>query len=780
MSCIRKSVRFLNVLKHVRSVQATGQLCQTVGYERTQIMHYNSSPLQEKQSKGILPKQMLQTRHYSEAAQQEETYEYEAEVDRLMDMIVNSLYSKRDVFVRELVSNGSDALDKQRLVAQTDSEAMKANPELDIKVKCNNEAHTVSIEDSGIGMTHDELISSLGTIARSGTLRFMQAMNEQKGPAADSNLIGQFGVGFYSSFLVAQKVKVVTRSMKEGSKQWVFESDVGSKNFTIKEDVDGEPIPRGTRVTLFLKDDAKEFSDPKKMQELIKQYDQFISFPVKLWSEQTEYEQVVDEEKTATKQEKENEKAKEEDREPQTVESVMKSVGKQVWDWRIQNDSKPIWARDPKTVSIDDYNNFFKATFNAYQDPLCYKHFHVEGNIEFNALLYFPTTAPFDEQDWSSKTNSIRLYVRRVFISDSFDEDLIPRYLRFVRGVVDSWDLPLNVSREILQKTATTNLIKKQLVRKIMDMMTDLAKNNPPKYAEFWENFGKYLKVGVVEDQDARQKLAPLLRFYSSKHQETVTGLDEYVDRMKENQNTIYYMAADNKEMARTAPFVEKLVNKDYEVLYFVEPIDEIVAINLGEYKSKKLVDVSRENVELEDEEEKKQLEQTAKDFEPVTEFMKDVLMGKVEKVIVSSRLVDSPCIVATTNYGWSANMERLMRAQQMADARASEFLKGRKIMEINPNNHVVIGIKNMIDSGEDGQKEKAKQMSNLMFETALITSGFSLDSPKEFANKIFGMMSHIVPETGTQTQQTQNENLNNDGKDQEVEKEAEKEATGQ
>eukprot|EP01024_Parvocaulis_polyphysoides_P011399 TRINITY_DN13996_c0_g2_i1.p1 TRINITY_DN13996_c0_g2~~TRINITY_DN13996_c0_g2_i1.p1 ORF type:complete len:320 (-),score=66.76 TRINITY_DN13996_c0_g2_i1:428-1387(-) len=319
-----------------------------------------------------------------------------------------------------------------------------------------------------------------------------------------------------------------------------------------------------------------------------------------------------------------------------------------------------------------------------------------------------------------------------------------------------------------------------------MDMMNELAKDNPPKYSEFWDNFGKYLKVGLVEDRDARDKLAPLLRFYSSKHEDIATGLDGYVERMKENQKSIYYMAADNKEMARTAPFVEKLVNKDYEVLYFVEPIDEIVAINLGEYKSHKLVDVSRENVELEDDEEKKNLEQLQKDFEPVTNFMKDVLTNKVEKVVVSSRLIDSPCIVVITNYGWSANMERLMRAQQMADARASEFLKGRKIMEINPSNEVVVGIKNMIDSNDEVQKNKAKQMSNLMFETALLTSGFTLDSPKEFANKIYGLMSHVVPDSNDsvsqddQQQQAQKEMLENSEENLLEDEQVKKEATSQ
>eukprot|EP01026_Neomeris_dumetosa_P042214 TRINITY_DN3508_c0_g1_i9.p1 TRINITY_DN3508_c0_g1~~TRINITY_DN3508_c0_g1_i9.p1 ORF type:complete len:797 (+),score=132.75 TRINITY_DN3508_c0_g1_i9:64-2391(+) len=752
MLVTRRSRSFCRLLSGCRSFLQLNDLQQT--FPNNNIQTYKQQQFYQNRTSLFQPYNLgiFQKRSYTEAAPQEETYQYEAEVDRLMDMIVNSLYSKRDVFVRELISNASDALDKQRLVSLTNSDAMKANPNLEIKVKCNEEAGTVSIEDSGIGMNHDELISSLGTIARSGTLRFMQAMSEQKGASGttDSNLIGQFGVGFYSSFLVASKVKVVTRSAEEGAKQWVFESEAGSKNFIVKEDIDGEHLPRGTRVVLFLKDDAKEFLNASNLEKLIKQYDQFISFPVKLWSSKTEYEQVKDVKKTEEKQQKENEKAQKEDREPITVEDVMKSESKQVWDWRVQNDSKPIWARDPKSISIEDYNNFFKTTFNAYSDPLAYKHFHVEGNIEFNALLYFPSTAPFDEQDWGSKTNSMRLYVRRVFISDQFDEDLIPRHFRFVRGVVDSWDLPLNVSREILQKTATTNLIKKQLVRKIIDMMNDMAKNQPQKYSEFWDNFGKYIKVGLVEDQDTRDKLAPLVRFNSSKSEDILMGLDDYVGRMKENQKSIYYMAADNKQMASTAPFVEKLVNKDYEVIYFVEPIDEIVAINLGEYKGHKLVDVSRENVELEDDEEMKTSEELQKEYEPVTDFMKEVLQDRVEKVAVSSRLIDSPCIVVTTNFGWSANMERLMRAQQMADAKHSDFLKGKKIMEINPNNEIVRGIKSMIDSGDNEMRVKARQVANVMFETALLTSGFSLDSPKDFANKVYNLMSQVVVNNST------------------------------
>eukprot|EP01026_Neomeris_dumetosa_P042210 TRINITY_DN3508_c0_g1_i4.p1 TRINITY_DN3508_c0_g1~~TRINITY_DN3508_c0_g1_i4.p1 ORF type:complete len:366 (+),score=60.50 TRINITY_DN3508_c0_g1_i4:64-1098(+) len=327
MLVTRRSRSFCRLLSGCRSFLQLNDLQQT--FPNNNIQTYKQQQFYQNRTSLFQPYNLgiFQKRSYTEAAPQEETYQYEAEVDRLMDMIVNSLYSKRDVFVRELISNASDALDKQRLVSLTNSDAMKANPNLEIKVKCNEEAGTVSIEDSGIGMNHDELISSLGTIARSGTLRFMQAMSEQKGASGttDSNLIGQFGVGFYSSFLVASKVKVVTRSAEEGAKQWVFESEAGSKNFIVKEDIDGEHLPRGTRVVLFLKDDAKEFLNASNLEKLIKQYDQFISFPVKLWSSKTEYEQVKDVKKTEEKQQKENEKAQKEDREPITVEDVMKS-----------------------------------------------------------------------------------------------------------------------------------------------------------------------------------------------------------------------------------------------------------------------------------------------------------------------------------------------------------------------------------------------------------------------------------------------------------------------
>ncbi|PSC74731.1 heat shock 90C [Micractinium conductrix] len=669
------------------------------------------------------------------ATAEAETFQYQAEVDRLMELIVNSLYSNRDVFLRELVSNASDALDKIRLLAVQNGDEYKTGTDLEIRIKVDKEAGTLTIEDTGVGLTRDEIVQTLGTIAKSGTAKFMEAMKEKH----DANLIGQFGVGFYSAFLVADRVTVSTKSNKS-DKQWQWESAAGAHSYTIKEDTAAD-IPRGTRVTLHLKPDATEFADAMRLQSLIKQYSEFISFPIKLWTTSSVPEQVEDEEATKKAQEEADKKAAEEGKEAGKVSPVMKPEYKEVQEWKVQNDNKPLWLRSPKEVQKDEYDAFFKNTFREFVEPLGVAHFNVEGTIEFSSMLFVPGMAPFDQNQGPAKSRNIRLYVKRVFISDEFDEDLMPRYLSFVKGVVDSADLPLNVSREILQENRVVRLIRKQLVKRSIDMISEIAgRENKQDYEAFWEAFGHYVKLGCIEDGDNRKTLAGLLRFPSSacSAEQQLTSLSDYVARKKEGQTQIYYLAADTKAAAEASPYVEALTGKGFEVLYLTEPIDEVAVQNL-EYEGLKLADVSREDLQMNDsDEDKKALEAATAELKSLTDYMKKVLGDKVEKVGVTNRLTDSPAVVVSSKFGWSANMERIMRSQAMGDARAAEYMKGRRNLEVNPAHPIIQSLKGKValDSRE------AKEQVQLLFEAALLAGGFMIESPKDFAQRIYAMMA--------------------------------------
>lgn len=668
-----------------------------------------------------------------------EEFQYQAEVDRLMDIIVNSLYSNREVFLRELISNASDALDKVRFLSVTQPQAMAGREDLEIRIKVDADKKQIIIEDSGIGMTREQLLANLGTIASSGTRKFMEAMKDAKG---DSNLIGQFGVGFYSAFLVADKVTVQTKSWEEAD-QWVWEARSGSHKFTIAKDTVSDLV-RGTRLTLHLKEDAAELADTVRLQRLIKQYSQFISFPIKVYSPKKEAIKLVDEEATKKKQEAADAKAKEGGNDAPKVEAVMKTDYEDRWEWRTENENKPLWTRNPKEVEEAAYNEFFKQTFAEFIDPLAHVHFNVEGTIEFAAMLFIPGMAPFEQQNFMQRSKSIKLYVKRVFISDEFDEDLMPRYLSFVKGVVDSSDLPLNVSREILQESRIVRVIRKQLVRRSIEMIENLASSEEKKadFKTFWDSFGRNIKVGLIEDTENRERLSKLLRFFSSKNETDVTSLGEYVGRMKPGQKSIYYMAADNVDVARYSPFVEKLVADGYEVLYLTEAVDEACVTNLQKFGEHELVDVSKEGVNIDEGDEgKKKSEEEASTMRDVTDFLKKALGERVEKVTVSNRLLDSPCAVVTSKFGWSANMERIMKSQALGDNRAMEYMKGRKIMEINPRHSIIKGIKALL---ADNDRERASDLAELLYETALITSGFQVDSPRDYAVKVFTLM-HIA-----------------------------------
>jgi heat shock protein beta len=660
-----------------------------------------------------------------------EEFTYQAEVDRLMDMIVNSLYSNREVFLRELISNASDALDKIRILALQNPSEYDSGSELEIRIKADEGAKTIVIEDTGVGMTKEELLSSLGTIARSGTAKFVEQMKEK----GDASLIGQFGVGFYSAFLVADKVTVQTKSNGD-SKQYKWESSAGSHQYSITEE-DARDIARGTRITLHLKDDATDIGNSTKLSALIKQYSEFISFPIKLWADKEVPVEVVDDEATKKKQEEADEAAKKDGKDAaDPVPTVMKTTWESKTDWLVQNDNKPIWTRPPRDVAKDEYASFFKSTFREFLDPLDQIHFNVEGTIEFSSLLFIPAMAPFDQQEAMRKSKNIRLYVKRVFISDEFDEDLMPRYLNFVKGVVDSADLPLNVSREILQESRVVRAIRKQLIKRTLDAITSMAENEESKenYTTFWEAFGRNIKLGVLEDEGNRQVLAKLLRFESSVG--SMTSLMDYVGRKKDEQTCIYFLTADNKAAAEASPYVEQLTSKGFEVLYLTEPIDEIAMANLAEFEGMQLVDVTKEDLSLgQTEEDKKALEEASKSLEGLTDLMKSVLGDSIEKVTVTNRLTDTPAVVVASKFGWSANMERIMKAQAMADQQAAEYMKGRRSMEINPNHPIIKAL------AENLSDDKSKDKIQLLYEAALLTGGFPLESPKQFADRIYQVM---------------------------------------
>jgi heat shock protein beta len=655
-----------------------------------------------------------------------ETFEFQAEVGRVMDIIINSLYSDRDVFLRELVSNAADACDKKRFLSITENETL-AKPE--IKIKADPDNNILIIEDSGVGMTKDELVNNLGRIAQSGTKAFLDALG--KG-TADVNLIGQFGVGFYSAYLVADKVEVVTKSMQPNSPQLKWTSNAGS-SFTISEDDSGDEIEgSGTRLVLHLKEDASDYLESAKINELLQRYSEFIEFPINIWKETTEYKQVPDEE--ANKDLKEGEEPK------------MKTVPETVEGYELVNKHKPVWLRSPKDVTEEEYKEFYQGAFrNSYDEPMQHSHFVLEGQVECKSVLYIPGMLPFElsKDMFDENARNIRLYVKRVFINDKF-EDLMPRWLKFVRGVVDSDDLPLNVSREILQKSKVLSIINKRLVRKSLDMIEAIADDeDETKYILFWNNFGKYLKVGIIEDDRNRKEIAPLLRFFSSKSGDEFTSLDTYVENMPEGQKSIYYVTGDGRAAASMSPVVEKLTSRGYEVLFATEPLDEIMFESLREFKDFDVVDAAKEGLSLDDEEDeetKKEKENLAQEYKQVVEYLEALLAGKVQKVTVSNLLTDSPAALVQGAYGMSPTMQRYMRAQTVASGSDLGLDQmNQAVMEINPKHPIVADLERMIKNNKEAKE--TEEYALLMYDVASMTSGYDVKDMGGFAKRVMNLM---------------------------------------
>jgi len=714
-------------------------------------------------------------------ASSSEKHEFQAEVNRLMDIIINSLYTDKQVFLRELISNAADALEKARFYSVQDETFFGDYKDLEVKIEHDPEAKTISIVDTGVGMSKADLINNLGTVAKSGTTNFLEAMAE----GSDSNLIGQFGVGFYSAFLVADKISV-TSKCNDDPVQHVWESSADA-SFTVVDDPRGNTLGRGTRVTLHLKEDAHDYLSEDKLKETAKKYSQFIQFPiyvkVKKEVEAEADEDDDDDEKDEDDEKKDDVETKDDEEKPAEDKKVAKK--KTVYEWEQVNTQKAIWLRAKEDITEEEYNEFYKSISKDYLDPLAYTHFNAEGEIEFKSILYLPKKAPFDMMDnyWNKKSE-VKLFVRRVLVAEKFEE-LLPRYLNFVRGVVDSDDLPLNVSREQLQQNKIMKVISKKLVRKVLELMKKLAKEEETgssddekdegdkdekeetkekeekkekkdeegTWSKFWKEFNKNLKMGCYEDDSNRSKLSKLLRFFTSKSDGKEISLDKYLDRMKESQESIYYMSGESLEIMKKAPALQIFLKRDLEVLMLPDHLDEPCLQKLADYEGKKFVSIQKADVKLDEtEEEKKRFTKIQDMYKPLTDWWKLKLTDftekgamkgagvKIEKVDISKRLTDSPVVVVTSQFGYSAQQERVMKSQAFQNKEQIQQMQGRKTLEINPKHPVIMDL--LAKVKENRENAAAEDTAQVLFQTALIESGYEIADPSALVNRVYKLMS--------------------------------------
>ena len=629
----------------------------------------------------------------------QETLGFQTEVKQLLDLMVHSLYSNREIFLRELISNASDAEDKLRFEALQDDGLYEKDSDLKIRVEFNKELKTITVLDNGIGMSRDEVIENLGTIAKSGTKQFFEALTGDQ--TKDSQLIGQFGVGFYSCFIAAKKVEVITRRAGESRAKGVRWISEGENDYSI-ETVDR--AKRGTKVVLHLREDADEFLNGYRLREIITKYSDHISFPIIMDKDDVK-DGVVDKDKDKDK-----------------IESGEDTV----------NSATALWTRNKKEIKNEEYNEFYKHIGHDFEDPLAHIHNKVEGKLEYTSLLYIPSQAPFDLWDREQR-HGVKLYVRRIFIMDDAQQ-LLPPWLRFIRGVIDSDDLPLNVSREILQKNKVVDSIRSGCTKKIIGLLKSMAKNDEEKYQKFWKIFGKVLKEGVVDSTDYKDDLSHLFRF-SSTHEDTEdqkVSLKDYVERMPESQKSIYYVIADSYMTAKSSPHLEIFRKKDIEVLLLSEPIDEWVTTHLSEFDSKKLQSVNKGELDLgdiQDEDEKKKDKESNKAHDELVKRIKDILDEKVKEVRVTSRLTTSPACLVSDDNDMGRHLEQILKA-------SGQNIPGSKpILEINPEHPIIKKI--------DGEKDNDlfTDWSHILFDQALLSEGGQLADPVNFVNKLNSMI---------------------------------------
>lgn len=674
-----------------------------------------------------------------------ETFAFQAEINQLLSLIINAFYSNKEIFLRELVSNASDALDKIRYLGLTNKDELSSEPKLEIRIIPDKANNVLVIEDTGIGMTKKDLIDNLGTIARSGTKGFMEALTDGK---ADLSLIGQFGVGFYAAYLVADRVRVVSKHNADEQHTW--ESTAGG-SFTIAKT--NEPnLPRGTRIYLHMKPDLGNYLETATVQEVVKKHNGFINYPVMLEVEK----EVEVEEDVATNTDKDDAK-KEEDGEIEEVKEDEDKAAEGEKKKRIEkrkefeqvNTTKPLWTRNASDVKDEEYISFYKALTGEWIGPLAWKHFSVEGSLEFKGLLFIPPFPAIDMYDRANALRNIKLYVRRVFIMDDC-KDLIPEYLAFVKGVIDSDDLPLNISREMLQQNRIMNQIKKNLVKRILDMLTEMSENDEEKFKQFYDGFNRNLKLGVHDDKVNRDKLVELLRFCTTKSsdKEELFTLKQYTERMKEGQKAIYYITGESYDAVKSSPFIEGIRAKGYEVIFMIDSIDEYMMQQLHDYKDIKFVCCTKDDELVEESEaEKEEYTKLKNDNEPFCKYLQEIVgADKVIRTTVSKRIVNTPCIVITDKYGWTANMERIMKAQALNGGNKNPLhspITARKILEINPNHKLMQLIKSNM-SDPDRQKAN-KDLVLLLFESAMLHSGFTVTDPNKYVNRIHRMISMNV-----------------------------------
>ena len=661
-----------------------------------------------------------------------EHFEYQAQTSRLMNLIVHSMYVNPEVFIRELLANGCDAIDKLRRESFGKADlAAEITKEAKVTVRIDKEAGTITFTDNGIGMSKAELKDYLGTIAKSGTAETLAKIQESKDA---SSLIGQFGVGFYSAFLVANQVAVASKSDKD-AKQHLWISNADSGDYTILEDPRGSTLKRGTEIVLKLKAEHSKFLDQDEVRKAMETYASFYPYPIFLEVSKTISEEVEQEQdETAEKKENENDDVTIEDasNEKPTKKVVEKTVKEQVQ----VNSSKPLWMRDPKDVSQDEYNELFKNMFKESDEPLTQVHFKAEGDVDFRGLVYIPKKAAnfgFNAKEQPRAT--VHLYVRRAFITDKVD-DFLPTFLSFVKVVVDSDDLSLNISRESLQNNSVLRTIKAKVLSKVFEAIKKLSTSDKKKYKQFFDSYGYALKLELANDDRYKSKIAPLLRYQSSKSSGELISLDEYIERKREGQKNIYFLAGTGVEEIEKSPFLEKLKAGDFEVLYMTDPVDEHTIRSLAKYEDFEFQNAASDGLKLpgESEEDTKKI---ADEFDPLLKFIQKVLPQDVEKATLSTRLVQSPCAVVASQFGWTGNMERVIMAQASAkdNPMLSFFASQKKIFEINPNHEL---IKSLLKTVKKNDRSKAaRDIVFMLFDSSLVQSGYTLKNHKRFSENI-------------------------------------------